>query len=295
MITTAHAHKSGVIFHFFPRAFKQKKNKALRPKMTKIASKGGGGGGSWACSQPEPNHCDCSSFSCSNTIYRISGFLPTLDESWAQTCSPSPIGHSVQGFSTTYPASNLDDPDEYTVIDTSLKITPPCVFRVSSVSFYRQGKCKITFGAWRKKSANVYTLAFVTDEFSIGNKNDDLRQTMQIVDPTETKQIFTGTEELYLGYMVDNGGPDKACHISVNTSSTSVELRLAIGKPNDKVNEDTTTTMTLTAAPAISFQLQGRNSLKKVQFKLCTRGSFLSLEIWLFTSLLVTELFFLWI
>ena len=25
VITTAHAHKSGVIFHFFPRAFKQKK------------------------------------------------------------------------------------------------------------------------------------------------------------------------------------------------------------------------------------------------------------------------------
>ena len=42
MITTAHAHKSGVIFHFFPRAFKQKKIKALRPKMTKIASRGGG-------------------------------------------------------------------------------------------------------------------------------------------------------------------------------------------------------------------------------------------------------------
>ena len=43
VITTAHAHKSGVIFHFFPRAFKQKKIKALRPKMTKIASRGGGG------------------------------------------------------------------------------------------------------------------------------------------------------------------------------------------------------------------------------------------------------------
>ena len=41
MITTAHAHKSGVIFHCFPRAFKQKKIKALRPKMTKIASRGG--------------------------------------------------------------------------------------------------------------------------------------------------------------------------------------------------------------------------------------------------------------
>ena len=41
VITTAHAHKSGVIFHFFPRPFKQKKIKALRPKMTKIASKGG--------------------------------------------------------------------------------------------------------------------------------------------------------------------------------------------------------------------------------------------------------------
>ena len=41
VITTAHAHQSGVIFHFFPRAFKQKKIKALRPKMTKIASRGG--------------------------------------------------------------------------------------------------------------------------------------------------------------------------------------------------------------------------------------------------------------
>ena len=40
VITTAHAHKSGVIFHFFPRAFKPKKIKALRPKMTKIASRG---------------------------------------------------------------------------------------------------------------------------------------------------------------------------------------------------------------------------------------------------------------
>ena len=47
MITTAHAHKSGVIFHFFPRAFKQKKIKALRPKMTKIASRGGGPALSW--------------------------------------------------------------------------------------------------------------------------------------------------------------------------------------------------------------------------------------------------------
>ena len=41
VITTANAHKSGVIFHIFPRAFKQtKKIKALRPNMTKIASRG---------------------------------------------------------------------------------------------------------------------------------------------------------------------------------------------------------------------------------------------------------------
>ena len=40
VITTAHAHKSGVIFYFFPRPFKQKKIKALQPKMTKIASRG---------------------------------------------------------------------------------------------------------------------------------------------------------------------------------------------------------------------------------------------------------------
>ena len=40
VITTAHAHKRGVILHFFSRAFKQKKIKALRPKMTKIASRG---------------------------------------------------------------------------------------------------------------------------------------------------------------------------------------------------------------------------------------------------------------
>ena len=44
VITTPHAHKSGVIFHIFPRAFKQnKKIKALRPKMTEIAPRGGGG------------------------------------------------------------------------------------------------------------------------------------------------------------------------------------------------------------------------------------------------------------
>ena len=35
VIIAAHAHKSGVIFHFF-----QSFQKALRPKMTKIASKG---------------------------------------------------------------------------------------------------------------------------------------------------------------------------------------------------------------------------------------------------------------
>ena len=44
-ITTAHAHKSGVIFHFFPRALKQIKKKALQPKMTKIASR-------WSCLKP---------------------------------------------------------------------------------------------------------------------------------------------------------------------------------------------------------------------------------------------------
>ena len=42
VITTAHAHKSGVIFHIqFSRAVKQKKIKALRPKMTKIPQGGG--------------------------------------------------------------------------------------------------------------------------------------------------------------------------------------------------------------------------------------------------------------
>ena len=39
VITTAHAHESGVLFHIFPRAFKQKKIKALRPIMTQIASR----------------------------------------------------------------------------------------------------------------------------------------------------------------------------------------------------------------------------------------------------------------
>ena len=42
MITTAHAHKSGVIIHnYFPRPFKQQQQKKtkLRPKMTKIASR----------------------------------------------------------------------------------------------------------------------------------------------------------------------------------------------------------------------------------------------------------------
>ena len=42
VITTAHAHKSGVIFHFFQELSNKKKIKALRPKMTKIASRGGG-------------------------------------------------------------------------------------------------------------------------------------------------------------------------------------------------------------------------------------------------------------
>ena len=39
MITTAHAQKSGAIFHFF-QELSNKKIKALRPKMTKIASRG---------------------------------------------------------------------------------------------------------------------------------------------------------------------------------------------------------------------------------------------------------------
>ena len=54
VITIAHAHKSGVIVHIFPRAFIRKKIKELRPKMIKIASRGGGGGG-----QPWP-HKFCS-------------------------------------------------------------------------------------------------------------------------------------------------------------------------------------------------------------------------------------------
>ena len=41
VITTAHAHKSGVIFHILPRPFEQKRGKKLRPKMTEIASRGG--------------------------------------------------------------------------------------------------------------------------------------------------------------------------------------------------------------------------------------------------------------
>ena len=39
VITTAHAHKSGVILHFF-QELSNKKIKALQPKMTKIASRG---------------------------------------------------------------------------------------------------------------------------------------------------------------------------------------------------------------------------------------------------------------
>ena len=35
--------KSGVIFHFFQELSNKKEIKALRPKMTKIASRGGGG------------------------------------------------------------------------------------------------------------------------------------------------------------------------------------------------------------------------------------------------------------
>ena len=41
VITTAHEHKSGVIFHIFPRLFKQKKLRScMWPKMTKIPSRG---------------------------------------------------------------------------------------------------------------------------------------------------------------------------------------------------------------------------------------------------------------
>ena len=41
VITTVHAHKNGAIFHFFQElSNKQKKIKALQPKMTKIASRG---------------------------------------------------------------------------------------------------------------------------------------------------------------------------------------------------------------------------------------------------------------
>ena len=36
VITTAHAHKSGVIFHIFPRSFKQKTIKALSLKDRSI-------------------------------------------------------------------------------------------------------------------------------------------------------------------------------------------------------------------------------------------------------------------
>ena len=39
VITTAHAHKSGVIFHFFFQELSNKKYKKLRPKKTKIASR----------------------------------------------------------------------------------------------------------------------------------------------------------------------------------------------------------------------------------------------------------------
>ena len=40
VITTVHAHKSGVIFFYFSKSFQTTKYKALRPKMTKIASRG---------------------------------------------------------------------------------------------------------------------------------------------------------------------------------------------------------------------------------------------------------------
>ena len=43
LITTAHAPKSSVIYHFF-QELSNKKVKALRPNMTKVASRGGGGG-----------------------------------------------------------------------------------------------------------------------------------------------------------------------------------------------------------------------------------------------------------
>ena len=47
VITTARAHKSGVIFHIFPRAFKQKKKKLRlnNQRWLKLHWGGGGGGG----------------------------------------------------------------------------------------------------------------------------------------------------------------------------------------------------------------------------------------------------------
>ena len=84
VITTAHAHKSGVIFHFFQELSNKKKIKALRPKMTKIASRGGpalilqpcdpGRGPTAArisllrCS----DRCRCSSKSCSAVTHTFS-------------------------------------------------------------------------------------------------------------------------------------------------------------------------------------------------------------------------------
>ena len=41
VITAAHAHKRGVVFHIFEDLSNKKKFKKLRPKMSKIASRGG--------------------------------------------------------------------------------------------------------------------------------------------------------------------------------------------------------------------------------------------------------------
>ena len=77
MITSAHAHESGVIFHIFPRPFKQKKIKALRPKITKLASRG-------SCL---PSHPARLVF-----LQTFSDDLPVMEYASVMAHSPRPVG-----------------------------------------------------------------------------------------------------------------------------------------------------------------------------------------------------------
>ena len=73
--------------------------------------------------------------------------------------------------------------------------------------------------------------------------------------------MTTDNDDVYLGYSVDNGGSDKACHIPVDKSATAVILKIETGKPKENEDDQDTFTMTLAQAPSISFELEGKLSV----------------------------------